>query len=207
MLTDEFRKLSPMSLSDVMTKNEVMNFMIRPLWNGIPRIAGPAFTVRCDQGDNVMLHAAIYRAPAGSVIVVEAGDTDFAVAGGNVCAVAQKRGIAGFIIDGVIRDLAEIRELKFPVFARGVSPIPGTKEKVTPLNIPIKCGGIPVHSGDIIVADEEGIVVVPQARIEPILKAAQIRAAKDAATTLDEWQKSHQAKIEEILQSKEEGKR
>ena len=69
--------------------------------------------MRCAPGDNLMLHAAIYRAPAGAVIVVQAGDTEYAVAGGNVCAVAQKRGIAGFVVDGVIRDLSEARTNRF----------------------------------------------------------------------------------------------
>ena len=68
--------------------------------------------MRCAPGDNLMLHAAVHRAPAGSVIVVQAGDCDLAVAGGNVCALAQRRGIAAFVVDGVIRDLAEVREAR-----------------------------------------------------------------------------------------------
>jgi regulator of RNase E activity RraA len=88
---------------------------IRPLYQNVPRIAGPAFTVRCGPGDNLMLHAAIYRAPARSVIVVESADLNYAVAGGNVCAVAQKNGIAGFVIDGVIRDMAKRRLHQFSI--------------------------------------------------------------------------------------------
>ena len=71
-----------------------MDLGINELWPQIPRIAGPAFTVQLHPNDNLMLHAAIYVAPAGSIVVVDAGNTDFAVAGGNVCAVAQKRGVA-----------------------------------------------------------------------------------------------------------------
>ena len=197
-----FRELSPTSLSDVLTRDRVMNIAIRPLWDGIPRIAGPAFTVRCPHGDNLMLHAAIYRAPPGSVIVVESADADYAVAGGNVCAVAQKRGIAGFVIDGVVRDLAEVRERRFPVFARGVIPIPGAKEIISDLNVQIVCGGVDVSSGDIVVADEEGIVVVPSARENDILKAAQARAAKDASTSLAQWEADHHARVDEILKRK-----
>lgn len=102
-----FLALSPCTLADVLTREAVMDAGLRPLWTPIPRIAGPAYPVRCAPGDNLMLHAAIHRAPPGSVIVVEARDTAFAVAGGNVCAVAQRRGIAAFVVDGVIRDLAE----------------------------------------------------------------------------------------------------
>src|SRR4051794_36972112 len=157
----EFHALSPTTFADALTRERVMDISIRPLWQGMPRIAGPAYPVRCEPGDNLMLHAAIYRAAPGSVIVVEAGDVDYAVAGGNVCAVAQKRGIVAFVVDGVIRDLAEARENGFAVFARGVSPIPGTKDAIGVLDGPVRCGGVQVAPGDVVVADEEGIVVVP----------------------------------------------
>lgn len=197
-----FQQLSPTTLADVLTRDRVMDIGIRPLWSLIPRIAGPAYPVRCAPGDNLMLHAAIYRAAPGSIIVVQAGDVDYAVAGGNVCAVAQQRGIAGFVVDGVIRDLAEARERRFPIFARGVSPIPGAKDKIDVLNGPIQCGGVDVQPGDIVVADEEGIVVVPAAQHDALLTAAQARAAKDAAETLESWEAAHRARIEAILQSK-----
>lgn len=198
-----FQGLSPTTLADVLSRDQVMDSGIRPLWAEMPRVAGSAYTVRCVPGDNLMLHAAIYRAPRGSIIVVETGgDMDYAVAGGNVCAVAQKRGIAAFVIDGVIRDLAEARANRFPVFARGVIPIPGGKEIVQPLNQPITCGGVAVSPGDVVVADEEGIVVVPAARADDVLKAAQRRAAKDAAQTLEQWEAQHRERIEAILRDK-----
>jgi regulator of RNase E activity RraA len=197
-----FLALSPTTLADVLKRENVMDIGIRPLWSGMPRVAGSAYTVRCAPGDNLMLHAAIYRAPAGSVIVVQAGDMDYAVAGGNVCAVAQRHGIAAFIVDGVIRDLAEARSNRFPVFARGVIPIPGGKEIVEALNTPIMCGGIAVAPGDIVVADEEGIVVVPLSQTETVLAKAQAKAAKDAAETLESWEAAHHSRIEEILRQK-----
>jgi regulator of RNase E activity RraA len=197
-----FAKLSPTTLADALTRDRVMDIGIRPLWPGMPRVAGPAYPVRCPAGDNLMLHAAIYRARPGAVIVGEAGDTDYAVAGGNVCAVAQRRGVAAFVVDGVIRDLAETRENRFPVFARGVIPIPGAKDAVGVLNGPVRCGGVEVAPDDIVVADEEGIVVVPAARAAAVLEAAEARAAKDAATSLDAWETAHRARIEEILRQK-----
>src|SRR4029453_19317822 len=99
----EFATLSPTSIADALTRDRVMDIGIRPLWPGMPRVAGPAYTVRCAPGDNLMVHAAIYRAAPGDVIVVEAGDVDYAVAGGNVCAVAQRRGGAGVGGDGGVR--------------------------------------------------------------------------------------------------------
>ncbi len=201
-LAAAFAKLSPTTLADVLTRDRVMDIGIRPLWPGMPRVAGPAYPVRCPPGDNLMVHAAIYRAAPGSVIVVDAGDTDYAVAGGNVCLVAQRHGIAGFVVDGVIRDLAEARDAGFPVFARGVIPIPGAKDAVGVLNGPVGCGGVRVRPGDVVVADEEGIVVVPADRAAAVLEAAEAKAAKDTAETLDAWEKGHRARIEEILRKK-----
>jgi 4-hydroxy-4-methyl-2-oxoglutarate aldolase len=194
-----FNDISPTTLADVLGREQVMDIGIRPLWPSVPRVAGPAFTVRCPAGDNLMLHAAIYRAAPGSVIVVQAGDVDYAVAGGNVCAVARRRGIAAFVIDGVIRDLAEVREMGFPVFARGVIPIPGTKAAVAPLNAGIRCGGVAVHAGDIVVADEEGIVVTPGARAGQVLKDAEAKLAREAGESLDDWERAHRARVDKIL--------
>ena len=183
-----------------------MDMGIREMWPRIPRIAGPAYTVSCPPGDNLMLHAAIYRAEPGSVVIVQAGDVDYAMSGGNVCAVAQQRGLAGFIVDGVIRDVAEVRDTRFAVFARGVSPIPGQKKALGTLNQPITCGGVQVNPGDIVVADEEGIVVIPIAQQETAWKLAKQRTDRDEAQSLAEWRANHQAKIEQILQTLE-GKR
>lgn len=107
-------------------------------------VVEPAFTERQTPGDNLTLHDAIYRASPGLVLVVEAGDVDYAVAGGNVCAVAQKLGIAALIVDGVIRDLAEVHDNCFPLFARSVIPILGAKKEPGALNRPVQCGGVQV---------------------------------------------------------------
>ncbi|MDK0522862.1 RraA family protein [Streptomyces sp. ML-6] len=196
-----FKDISPTTLADLLGRAQVMDIGIRPLWSPMPRIAGPAFTVRCPPGDNLMLHAAIHRAEPGSVIVVESGDVDHALAGGNVCAVARRRGIAAFVADGVIRDLAEVREMDFPVFARGVIPIPGTKKAVEPLGGPVRCGGVLVNAGDIVVADEEGIVVTPRDRQEQVLTDARKKAAKEAGESLDAWEAAHRARIDDILRA------
>jgi len=195
-----FAEIPPTTLADLLSREQVMDAGIRPLWPGMPRVAGPAFTVRCPAGDNLMLHAAIYRAAPGSVIVAESGnDLDYALAGGNVCAVAQRNGVAAFVLDGVIRDVAEARELGFPVFARGVIPIPGAKSAVTPLQEPVRCGGVTVQPGDIVVADEEGIVVTPHARQEQVLGDARARLAREAAQSLDDWEAAHRARIDKLL--------
>lgn len=194
----QFQAVSPCDLADALGREQFMDFSIRELWPQIPRLVGPAYTVKCAPGDHLMLHAAIYRASPGDVIVVEA-DKEYAVAGGNVCAIAQARGIAGFVVDGCIRDVAEVRENRFPVFALGVQPKPGAKKRTAPLNQPIQCGGVVVNPGDIIVADEEGIAVVPYQNAAEILAVAQSRAAKDAAMSLAQWQAQHYQNVESML--------
>lgn len=111
--------------------------------------------------------------------MIQAGDVDLAVAGGNVCAVAQRRGVAGLIVDGVIRDVTETRENRFPLFARGVIPKPGAKELIGEFGIAVVCGGVEVAPGDVVVAGEEGIVVVPASQQESILRDAQAVAEKE----------------------------
>ena len=175
------------------------SILIRPIWTPVPRVAGPAFTVRCPPGDNLMLHAAIYRAEPGSVIVVESGDRDYALAGGNVCAVAHRRGIAAFVLDGLIRDLGEVREIGFPVFARGVIPIPGSKARLGSHRETVRCGGVPVGPGDVVVADEEGVVVVPADRHDEVLAAARARLAKEEAESPGDRERAHRARIEKTL--------
>ncbi|QWB24746.1 MULTISPECIES: RraA family protein [Streptomyces] len=197
--TDAFTDIPTTTLADLLGRGQVMDIGVRPLWGPVPRVAGPAFTVRCPPGDNLMLHTAIYRAEPGSVVVVESGDLDYALAGGNVCAVAQRRGVAAFVLDGLIRDLSEVREARFPVFARGVIPIPGTKAAARPLGERVTCGGVAVDPGDVVVADEEGVVVVPGARREEVLTAARAKLAKEAAQTLDDWESSHRARVGKAL--------
>jgi regulator of RNase E activity RraA len=196
-----FTDIPTTTLADVLGRDQVMDIGIRPLWPSGARVAGPAFTVRCAPGDHLMLHAAIYRAAPGSIIVVEAGDVDYAVAGGNVCAVAQRRGIAAFVVDGVIRDLGEVREMGFPVFARGVIPVPGAKAAVAPLNRPVRCGGVRIAAADIVVADEEGIVVTPSADRERVLADARARLAKESGESLDAWELAHRARIDDALRA------
>lgn len=196
-----FAALSPTAYADALDRSQFMDCGIHEMWSQTPRIAGPAYPVSCGAGDNLMLHAAIYRAPAGSIIVVQAGDLDYAVSGGNVCATAQQRGVVGFIVDGVIRDVAEVRGYGFPVFARGVMPIPGRKQGPGTLNQSVVCGGVQVHPGDIVVADEEGIAVIPAQQQDAVRTIAQRRQDRDVAQSLEDWQYNHQAKIDGILKA------
>ena len=201
MDTAAFATISPCTFAEVVTRDRVMDPALRPLWEPMPRVAGPAYPVACPAGDNLMLHVAIHRAPAGSVIVCAAGDANWAMAGGNVCAYAQQRGIAGFVVDGVIRDLAETRKNRFPVFGRGVIPIPGVRKTAGLINVTVVCGGVTVAPGDMVIADEEGIVVLPKAQAADLLAKAQVRAKKEDETTLEQWVKNHKDRIDEAVKT------
>ena len=200
-MDNAFATISPCTFAEVVTRDRVMDSGIRPLWQPMPRLAGPAYPVACPAGDNLMLHVAIHRAPAGSVIVCAAGDANWAMAGGNVCAYAQQRGIAGFVVDGVIRDIAETRKNAFPVFGRGVIPIPGVRKTPGLINVAVVCGGVTVAPGDVVIADEEGIVVLPKAQAADMLAKAQARAKKEEETTLEQWVKNHKERIDEAVRT------
>jgi regulator of RNase E activity RraA len=194
-----FAGLSTTTLADILGPARILDAGIRSLWTGVPRIAGPAYTVYCPPGDNLMLHLAIYRASPGSVIVVQSGERALALAGGNVCAVAQKNGVAGLILDGLVRDIGEIRANAFAVFGRGVVPISAAKQALGTLEAPIECGGVRIESGDILVADEDGVVAVPAADAARVLDAATVRAARAANQSLEDWRADHRRRITEAL--------
>lgn len=192
----KFAELSPCDYAGPLQRKSFMDAGMNQLWQDIPRIAGPAFTVKMVAGDNLALHRAIYEAPTGSIIVAQTNSMDYAVSGGNVCAIAKGLGITGFVIDGVVRDIGEVKEMKFPIFGRGVLPMPGIKKEALPLNTPIVAGGIDVNPGDIIVADEEGIAVIPKDRAEEIYQEAKIKVEEEKAMGFENWAKNHKNKID-----------
>ena len=196
-----YQDLLATDISDAQGAGFAMDIGIKSLLSPTQAIMGIAFTVRCSDRSNTYMHDAIYSAPKGSIIVVEADENNYAVAGGNVCAVAQQNGIAGFVIDGVIRDLGELRNLNFPVFARGVFPKPGGKSKNGASQVSIDCGGVTVNTGDLVVADEEGIVVVPKSEIEATLSTALAKQQKAEAQSLADWRANHEKTIREIVDS------
>jgi regulator of RNase E activity RraA len=190
--------LSPCDFADALPVERFIDPAIASLWQPAPKIVGRVYTVECPAGDHLMFHAAIYRAQPGDIIVA-VGDPTFALAGGNVCAIAQSRGITGCVIDGRVRDLAEIREMAFPVFARGVVPKPGAKKQLGKLQSQIQCGNTIVNQGDYCIADEEGIAIIPGSDIDEAIAIAAARAKKDASVTLAQWQENHQNTVEKKL--------
>lgn len=187
-------------MAELVDADRVVHPDIHPLWPEMPRVVGPAHAVRCAPGDQLMLHAAIHRAEPGSVLVVESGGSTLAVAGGNVCAVAHRRGIAGLVVDGYIRDLGEVRDLGFPVFARGVFPKPGAKQHVLPSGR-ATVGGVQVVTGDAVIADQEGIVVVAGQDAASVFATAASRAQQESEQDLDQWEARHRQRITAALEA------
>lgn len=144
------------------------------------RLAAPAFTVDMRPGDNLMLHYALLKARPGEVLVVDAKAFVEAGPWGDVLtAMAQKIGIAGLVINGAVRDAQAIVDAGFPVWCRGLS-IKGTaKNQPGRINVPITIGDVVIHAGDIVVADRDGIAIVPADRIDAVLAAALEREHKE----------------------------
>ena len=196
----KFADFSPCDYAGPLKRESFMDSGIKELWTGIPRISGPAFTVEMVAGENLALHRAIYEAPVGSIIVAQSNTVDYSVIGGNVALIAKKRGITGFIIDGTVRDIAEIRENEVAIFGRGVLPMPGGKKNAVPVNVPIEAGGIKVNPGDIIVADEEGIAVIPKDRAEEIYQQTKTNVEKEKAMSFEQWAQNHRKKIDSFYE-------
>jgi len=168
------------ALSDGLNKFNTLSPDIKPVAEGI-RVAGPAFTVRLRPGDNLMLHKAIGLAQPGDVIVVDTcGSGSNSIMGDLMATAAFSKGIAGIIIDGGIRDVEEIQEKKFPVFARYITPAVGDKDGPGEINLPISCGGVPVLPGDYVVADSNGVVVIPPHLVEEIAAGTEKKLAYEA---------------------------
>jgi RraA family protein len=145
------------------------------------KVAGPAFTVEVRPGDNLMIHAALNLARPGDVIVVDGkGDLSCALTGALMAAHAQKAGIAGFVIDGAVRDTEECAAGTFPVFAAGANPNGPLKGAAGRINWPISVAGTTVNPGDLIVGDADGVVVVPRETAAEIVGAAKAKVDAEA---------------------------
>lgn len=182
------------TLHEVLGKSGAMPHGIKPIYPGM-RLAGPALTLSCPPGDNLTIHAAVARAMPGDVLVVDFnGELEAGPFGDILATACMARGIAGLVIDGCVRDGASLRDLGFPVFGRGLNMKGTTKAAFGTLGRPILCAGVPVATGDVVVGDDDGVVVVPAGRLAEILAAAETRdrdeevmrqKLRDGALTLD----------------------
>lgn len=158
---------------------QAMRARVRPAWVGA-QLAAPAYPVRCTPGDNLAVHVGVTQAPTGSVLVVDVGDErELGYWGEVLTTAAEARGLAGLVIDGCVRDTAALAAHAFPVFSTGVALPGATKNRVGAVGVPTVVGGVEVSAGDWIVADSDGVTVVPGDALDTVLAAARARAEKE----------------------------
>lgn len=173
-------EIPPAIASDCMNRGGAMAAAIKPLAPGT-RLVGQARTVACMVGDNSAVHAALRLVRSGEVLVIAAGGyADTALWGGLLTRAAIARGLAGVVVDGAVRDVAEIRGLGFPCFAAAAVPAGPHKGFGGVLDGTVACAGSSVAPGDLILGDDDGVVVVPLARAEAVLAACSAKLAQEA---------------------------
>jgi RraA family protein len=164
-------QLPTAEIADAAGTPVAMHHRIRPVWRGA-RLAGPAFTVKTPPGEHRAVREAAEQAPAGSVLVVDGGGAvESALWGDKMSQLALDRGLAGLVIDGAVRDIDGIEALGFPVFAAAIVPTPPAgRDRPGELEVPITSCGVSVRPGDTVYGDADGVVVVPAALLDDVLR-------------------------------------
>jgi 4-hydroxy-4-methyl-2-oxoglutarate aldolase len=176
-LTDQLVALGAATLGE--SGGRPMAPRIRPVWPAA-RLAAPAFTVRCSPGDNLAIHAAVARAPAGSALVVEVEiERERGYWGEVLTTAAEEGGIAGLVIEGCVRDIAALTGHRFPVFSTGVALRGATKKLPGATGGSVVVGDVEVRTGDWLVGDPDGVTVVSAAQLDNVLAAASARAERE----------------------------
>lgn len=178
-LVEAFYSQSTATVHEAMGKKGAMDSSIKPILNGT-RICGQAITVKCCPGDNLMLVKAISIAGEGQVIVADMGNIKNSGPFGEVLATeCVTKKVSGLVTNGAVRDSKEIKKLEFPVFCTSFSIVGTTKASIGLINHPISCGNVVVNSGDIILGDDDGVVVIPINEAEEILHLTEKRVEKE----------------------------
>jgi RraA family protein len=197
-IIERAKRLNTTLISDALGCTGSMDYKIKPVATGM-KVIGTAMTVSLRPGDNLFLHQAIYSGQEGYVLVADGkGHTTNAYLGELMAGAAKAMGIEGIVIDGLVRDKEALSTLNFPIFAKGFIPNGPLKDGPGELNIPISCGGVSVHPGDLVMGDEDGVIVVPREKIEDALAKAEKKLGYEEKRleTIAEYEKKRQQGID-----------
>ncbi|MDR2433194.1 MAG: 4-carboxy-4-hydroxy-2-oxoadipate aldolase/oxaloacetate decarboxylase [Treponema sp.] len=178
-LVEQFKKHATATIHEASGRKGYIDYKIKPIAGGM-KVCGPAFTVQCPPGDNMMLHKALEKARPGDVIVaIVGGAEDYGYFGDLMATSAIARGVGGLCIEGCIRDSADIIAAGFPVFSKGFCIRGTAKGTLGLVNYPAVFGGIMVNPGDLIAGDDDGLVLVRREDAADVLKKTEERVAKE----------------------------
>ena len=180
-LLSEWARIPTAIIGDELNRNGAMHSAINPLANGTG-FAAQALTVQCMVGDNAAIHYALTVAWPGCVLVIDGqGHTDTALWGGILTLAAKARGVRAVVIDGAVRDAAELREAGLSVYCRAIVPNGPHKGFGGEVNGPIQCAGLRVDSGDLVVADDDGVAVIRPDQQTGLLERCRQRMSKESS--------------------------